>query len=60
MVENKLLTIKQVSEIVGFKISTIYKFISKNDFPAPIKIGRSSRWKFHDIQKWIEEKTQKQ
>jgi len=60
MVENKLLTIKQVSEIVGFKISTIYKFISKNDFPAPIKIGRSSRWKIHDIQKWIEEKTQKQ
>ena len=51
----QLLTLKEVVEIVGFKKSTIYKFIQKNKFPSPLKIGKSSRWKLSDIRKWIEE-----
>jgi len=51
--EEKFLTVREVSEIVGFKISTIYKFIKTKDFPKPMKIGKSSRWKLTDIQKWI-------
>jgi len=49
----KLLTIKEVTYIVGFKQSTIYKFIKTKAFPKPIKIGRASRWKQSDIQNWI-------
>jgi prophage regulatory protein len=48
-----LLSIKEVTQIVGFKTSTIYKFIKTKNFPKPIKIGRSSRWKFSDVKKWI-------
>jgi len=52
--EEKFLTVREVSEIVGFKISTIYKFIKTKNFPKPIKIGYSSRWKFSEIQQWME------
>jgi len=51
----KLLTINEIVTIVGFKKSTIYKFIRNNTFPKPIKIGRSSRWKLSDINKWLKQ-----
>ncbi len=51
----KLLTIKEVVNLVGFKTSTIYKFIKTRNFPEPIKIGRSSRWKLSDVNKWLEQ-----
>ena len=49
----KLLKIGEVVEIVGFKQSTIYKFIKTKNFPKPVKIGRSSRWKLSDVKKWL-------
>jgi len=51
--EEKLLTINELANIVGFRKSTIYKFIKKGKFPKQIKIGKSSRWKLSDIQNWI-------
>ncbi|GAX87031.1 prophage regulatory protein [Lebetimonas natsushimae] len=45
----KLLTIKEVTKMVGFKTSTIYKFIKTKNFPKPVKIGKSSRWLLSDI-----------
>jgi len=58
--EEKLLTVKEVSEIVGFKVSTLYKFIKTQEFPKPIKIGKSSRWKLTDIKKWLNHQIAKQ
>lgn len=52
--EEKLLTLKEVVDLVSFKRSTIYKFISQGSFPKPLKIGRSSRWKLSDIKEWME------
>jgi len=49
----RFLTINEVVNIVGFKKSTIYKFIRNKTFPKPIKIGRSSRWKLSDINNWL-------
>jgi len=53
--EERLLTISEVVKIVGFKKSTIYKFIKKGKFPKQVKIGKSSRWKLSDINKWLEQ-----
>jgi len=58
--EEKFLTVREVSEIVGFKISTIYKFIKTKDFPKPMKIVKSSRWKLTDIKKWLNHQIAKQ
>jgi predicted DNA-binding transcriptional regulator AlpA len=38
---DKLLTEKQVTEIVGFKKTKLYQMIKKGTFPAPKKIWKS-------------------
>jgi len=56
----QLLTIKEVVQIIGFKKSTIYKFIRENKFPQPLKFGKSSRWKKSEIELWIKNLKQKE
>ena len=53
--EERLLTLREVVDLVSFKRSTIYKFIREGIFPRPLKIGYSSRWKLSDIKKWMEQ-----
>jgi predicted DNA-binding transcriptional regulator AlpA len=38
------LRLSQIEALVGFKKSKIYELIREGNFPAPLKIGRSSRW----------------
>lgn len=47
-----LMTIKDIEKMIGFNADWIYKRISRNQFPKPIKIGRSSRWKRSTIIEW--------
>lgn len=35
-----------------------YRLISENAFPAPIKLGRSSRWLKSEVEKWVLERIQ--
>lgn len=49
----KLLTLKQVSEIVSFQRSYIYNMMSENKFPRPIKFGRYNRWIKSEVEKWV-------
>ena len=53
--DEKLLTQKQVSEIISFQRSYIYEMISKGRFPKPKKFGRSVRWFKSDIDRWLKE-----
>ena len=39
----RLLTIRDVEQLTGFKKSSVYSFIEAGDFPKPIKTGRSSQ-----------------
>jgi len=55
----QLLTLKEVTQIVGFKKSTIYKFVKEKKFPRPLKLGKSSRWKKSEIELWIKNLEQK-
>ncbi|SMC10054.1 helix-turn-helix transcriptional regulator [Nitratiruptor tergarcus] len=54
--QDKLITIKEVSSLIGMKKPTIYKYIREGQFPKPIKIGsRASRWSLNKVMEWIEE-----
>ena len=55
----RLLTIREVEQLTGFKKSSVYSFIEAGDFPKLIKIGRSSRWPSGDISDWIQETIQR-
>ena len=50
---DKLLTEKQVTEIIGFKRTKLYQMIKKGDFPTPKKYGRTNRWFQSDIEDWL-------
>lgn len=36
----------------GFTSRYFYKLINNGEFPAPIKLGRSSRWLLKDYSEW--------
>lgn len=55
---DKLIRMKQLQEMVGFKKSTIYKFMQEQRFPKPVQIGkRAVAWRLSDIQSWIKGRT---
>ena len=41
----QLLRVGEVSKIIGCGQSTIWRWVKDKTFPAPIKIGGSSRWR---------------
>ena len=50
----KILKLKEVSEIVALSRSSIYELVQKGDFPRPIKMSlRSSGWLRSEIETWI-------
>ena len=52
---SKLLTLKQVSEILGGKSrSTIYRWIAEGGFPQPVKVRGSSFWPEEVVAEWRE------
>lgn len=51
---NKILRIRQVIEVTGLSRSSIYLKISRNEFPAQIKLGvRAAGWYSSDIENWV-------
>lgn len=48
-----LLDVKQVALITNKGISTVWADTKNGDLPAPIKVGKSTRWRRKDIQDWL-------
>lgn len=45
----RLLSVREVSEILGLSIRTVYRQAAGGDFPKPIKVGGSSRFLLSEI-----------
>ncbi|GAA0694664.1 AlpA family phage regulatory protein [Dyella marensis] len=57
MTQSNYLTIKDVLQKLNMKsASTIYRWIDKGKFPAPVKLGLSSRWVESEVNAWMKEK----
>ena len=50
-----LLSAGQVAEYVGMSRRWIYRAMSAGEFPRPVKIGKSTRWRRADLDQWIAE-----
>jgi predicted DNA-binding transcriptional regulator AlpA len=49
-----LLTIVQVSIVVGISERKLRGMVSSGQFPRPVKgLGRMSRWKQRDVEAWV-------
>ena len=52
----KLLTARQVSELLEVKTSTVYDWASRGTIPF-VKLGRLIRFKKSDVFRWVESHT---
>ena len=52
--EAELLSVKQVAEITGFGVSTIWRNTAQGKFPKPMKIAGSTRWRRRTIRALIQ------
>lgn len=51
----RLLTMKQVTQLVPFHRVYIYRLIARGEFPQPVKIGkRRNGWVASEVEAWIE------
>jgi prophage regulatory protein len=54
-VRDVLLRIDSVCAITGLSVPTIYRLMSKETFPRPLKITATARaWKLSEITGWVE------
>ena len=52
----KLFTMKELSEYIGMKESTIYKKLSQKTLGLEvIKIGKFNRFRKSDVEKWLDD-----
>ena len=51
---DRLMTRAEVERRVGMGRSAIYRAMRDGDFPAPLRVGRSSvRWSLRELEEWI-------
>ena len=50
----KLLRAAEVMDRCGIGRTMLYGLIKAGAFPAPVKVGRGSRWRSDEIDRWIE------
>lgn len=50
----KLLTKKELAEMLQLSQRTVYRMVMEKRLPQPIKLGVSVRWRQETIQEWIE------
>ena len=48
-----LLDVTQVATMAGLHRATVFKLVSAEKFPKPIKLGRSTRWVKDELLAWI-------
>lgn len=52
--KDTLLRRPQVEALTGLSRSTLYLFIQKSNFPAPVRLGaRSVAWRESEVLQWI-------
>ena len=52
---DRLLRRREVEEITSMSPSSIYRLISDEEFPRPVRVGPAAvRWKASDITAWLE------
>jgi len=53
-VNQRLLNVKEVSELTGLSTNTVYAWVSQRRIPF-VKLGGCTKFDLQEIEKWIEE-----
>ncbi len=52
----ELVTLPAVLERLKLSRSQIYALMARDEFPRPLKVGRSARWSCRELEEWIHAK----
>ena len=52
LAQESFIDLKYITNDSGFTAKYFYSIIKRGEFPAPIKLGRSSRWLLKDYSEW--------
>lgn len=53
MAEKQLLSVREVAEVLGFGVSSVWRNVRRGTLPQPIRIGGATRWRKVDIDRII-------
>ena len=53
----KLATVEELAEHVGVPVKTVYEWNSKGTGPKVLKVGRYVRFRWDDIEAWLNEQS---
>ncbi|WP_423277984.1 helix-turn-helix transcriptional regulator [Escherichia coli] len=56
LLNDQLVDMAFITHFTGMTDKWFYRLISENAFPAPIKLGRSSRWRKSQVEAWLLER----
>ena len=57
--QSQIIRLKQVKAMTGLSRTTIYRFMSINEFPKQIKLGpKSSGWLIDEVDEWFKRQIQ--
>lgn len=58
MPDDVLLRLPDVTQRAGISRSTVYEYVARGRFPAPVRVGaRAVRWRASDVSRWLESLT---
>lgn len=52
--EDQFVNMAFITRLTGLTDKWFYKLIKDGEFPAPIKFGRSSRWRQSEVEAWLQ------
>lgn len=51
---DRLLTVRELADYLGVPVATLYRWRYYNDGPHGFRVGRHLRYRWSDVQGWIE------
>ena len=54
VVEKRALKLKEVIGLISLSSATIYRMMSRGEFPRPARVGqRATRWRSDEVEEWL-------
>lgn len=54
--EDPLIDMTFITKFSGMTDKWFYRLINEGQFPKPIKLGRSSRWRKSEVEAWLQQR----
>ncbi|HAZ4627712.1 TPA: helix-turn-helix domain-containing protein [Escherichia coli] len=54
LMDDQMVDMAFITQLAGLTDKWFYKLIRDGAFPAPIKLGRSSRWLKSEVEAWLQ------